>query len=105
MRRREDRANKNSIPRTMPGHTWRGFRAAVVAIESMVPFLRHTLQRFGRFIQVGRQFLGHQVALFRFRLLALHFLDHSEPIPRDPDRKSTRLNSSHLGISYAVFCL
>src|ERR1039458_8460384 len=27
------------------------------------------------------------------------------PPPRDPDRKSTRLNSSHLGISYAVFCL
>src|SRR5262245_64414270 len=25
--------------------------------------------------------------------------------PDDPDRKSTRLNSSHLGISYAVFCL
>src|SRR5205814_9576425 len=26
--------------------------------------------------------------------------------PRSPtDRKSTRLNSSHLGISYAVFCL
>src|ERR1035438_10817054 len=24
---------------------------------------------------------------------------------RDTDRKSTRLNSSHLGISYAVFCL
>src|SRR5258705_5757480 len=24
---------------------------------------------------------------------------------RDRDRKSTRLNSSHLGISYAVFCL
>src|SRR5262245_64643760 len=27
-----------------------------------------------------------------------------KPSPR-PDRKSTRLNSSHLGISYAVFCL
>src|SRR3989454_2214793 len=27
------------------------------------------------------------------------------PPPRDPDRKSTRLNSSHLVISYAVFCL
>src|SRR5262245_65300115 len=26
-------------------------------------------------------------------------------LPRDQDRKSTRLNSSHLGISYAVFCL
>src|SRR5262245_65168676 len=30
-----------------------------------------------------------------------HFLYES----RRPDRKSTRLNSSHLGISYAVFCL
>src|SRR5262245_64319635 len=28
-----------------------------------------------------------------------------EPEPRALDRKSTRLNSSHLGISYAVFCL
>src|SRR5437899_3762118 len=28
-----------------------------------------------------------------------------EPLPQDRDRKSTRLNSSHLGISYAVFCL
>src|ERR1039458_10369806 len=28
------------------------------------------------------------------------------PVPNPPaDRKSTRLNSSHLGISYAVFCL
>src|SRR5947199_7111558 len=26
-------------------------------------------------------------------------------MPILPDRKSTRLNSSHLGISYAVFCL
>src|ERR1035438_10601460 len=27
------------------------------------------------------------------------------PAPGSRDRKSTRLNSSHLGISYAVFCL
>src|SRR6266542_6297659 len=27
------------------------------------------------------------------------------PCPRSPDRKSTRLNSSHGSISYAVFCL
>src|SRR3712207_7602917 len=26
-------------------------------------------------------------------------------LPRSPDRKSTRLNSSHANISYAVFCL
>src|SRR5262245_63742726 len=28
-----------------------------------------------------------------------------EALLTPPDRKSTRLNSSHLGISYAVFCL
>src|SRR5262245_37436342 len=28
-----------------------------------------------------------------------------ETLKRQQDRKSTRLNSSHLGISYAVFCL
>src|SRR5688500_20233512 len=28
-----------------------------------------------------------------------------DEVAEDPDRKSTRLNSSHLVISYAVFCL
>src|SRR5258707_11672766 len=28
-----------------------------------------------------------------------------DPVARDADRKSTRLNSSHANISYAVFCL
>src|SRR3712207_7523511 len=36
-------------------------------------------------------------------------LHRREPLPPDPlrpqDRKSTRLNSSHANISYAVFCL
>src|SRR5256885_11189040 len=31
--------------------------------------------------------------------------DVSIPLPFNIDRKSTRLNSSHLVISYAVFCL
>src|SRR3712207_8743337 len=31
--------------------------------------------------------------------------DHGEPEPLPVDRKSTRLNSSHANISYAVFCL
>src|SRR5262245_29829336 len=35
---------------------------------------------------------------------AVEIADHAEVI-NDEDRKSTRLNSSHLGISYAVFCL
>src|SRR5699024_8987320 len=35
------------------------------------------------------------------------FLDHIGALRRTPriDRKSTRLNSSHVSISYAVFCL
>src|ERR1035441_5681530 len=39
-----------------------------------------------------KQALGNPVDVTVFRKLK-------------PDRKSTRLNSSHLGISYAVFCL
>src|ERR1035441_5272830 len=65
--------------------------------------------------QRGRLFGG---ALFNQRRIET-FLE-SQPAPCDanripglsgspavfiPDRKSTRLNSSHLGISYAVFCL
>src|SRR5262245_62639806 len=37
----------------------------------------------------------------KFEALAAN--DAQSGVPRD--RKSTRLNSSHLGISYAVFCL
>src|SRR5256886_8119990 len=44
-----------------------------------------------------RQRLLHAQQLL---LLALEHLGHG-----DPDRKSTRLNSSHSQISYAVFCL
>src|SRR5256885_4717693 len=35
----------------------------------------------------------------------LSTLTGSSPAIEPPDRKSTRLNSSHLVISYAVFCL
>src|SRR5205814_10286193 len=46
----------------------------------------------------GEDVLGRQHA---------HVLGHvdAEPLVELVDRKSTRLNSSHLGISYAVFCL
>src|SRR5256885_6432486 len=41
----------------------------------------------------------------RYTKHAKTFLRCSAPSPSDEDRKSTRLNSSHLVISYAVFCL
>src|SRR5204862_7724730 len=39
------------------------------------------------------------------RVAALHLVDHLAVGPTGADRKSTRLNSSHVEISYAVFCL
>src|SRR5476651_2749601 len=38
-------------------------------------------------------------------LAALGLCDQSQRHRHDVDRKSTRLNSSHANISYAVFCL
>src|SRR5438309_8721018 len=35
----------------------------------------------------------------------LEDLAHPRNVPSEQDRKSTRLNSSHSSISYAVFCL
>src|SRR3712207_8394057 len=52
------------------------------------------------FTALGRTFQPAEVALVRYDLHA------RQPDPlSSPDRKSTRLNSSHANISYAVFCL
>src|SRR5690606_40406758 len=48
--------------------------------------------------QVGRQTEVEQIHLLR------QITKHPPQIPL-PDRKSTRLNSSHVKSSYAVFCL
>src|SRR5947209_8973604 len=39
------------------------------------------------------------------RTAATHLASFPGGFPEDEDRKSTRLNSSHANISYAVFCL
>src|SRR5262245_64551677 len=46
-------------------------------------------------------------ALVRGRIVLEELVEHGHAaeLAGDGDRKSTRLNSSHLGISYAVFCL
>src|SRR5690606_13102859 len=50
--------------------------------------------------------LGHDQDMTDIHLLAFT-LDHLDDVVAElsPDRKSTRLNSSHVKISYAVFCL
>src|ERR1035441_7860217 len=48
--------------------------------------------------------LQHDMATIRTGRASLSILDNLR-VDYYGDRKSTRLNSSHLGISYAVFCL
>src|SRR2546426_2870495 len=60
-----------------------------------------------------RSTLFPYTTLFRsYEVDAAHLVVFAQPLgqepslaARDTDRKSTRLNSSHLVISYAVFCL
>src|SRR5437868_10431945 len=60
----------------------------------------------GSGLAVRRDGGGPGVADYRFRREAGRSQDPARrPKPVPGDRKSTRLNSSHVSISYAVFCL
>src|SRR5437868_9978058 len=57
-----------------------------------------------------RSTLFPYTTLFRSALaMEIQYVEHNCPPAKDTgapeDRKSTRLNSSHVSISYAVFCL
>src|SRR5688572_31885018 len=56
------------------------------------------------FSQGGRKFAWGAVGSFSFILLTFWGVNLLSKA-HQPDRKSTRLNSSHSQISYAVFCL
>src|SRR5699024_12316384 len=49
----------------------------------------------------GSPYQGYQTPLKRNEI----FVEGIRGLDRERDRKSTRLNSSHVSISYAVFCL
>src|SRR5438552_9615781 len=53
----------------------------------------------------GRAASEHHACFDRFAPIRIRNPDHSGLHHRRVDRKSTRLNSSHQIISYAVFCL
>src|SRR5258705_4931509 len=67
-----------------------------LSLHDALPISHDGAEHHGAF-QVG----GRQVA----RAREMRHEPAREGIARARDRKSTRLNSSHLGISYAVFCL
>src|SRR2546426_7987694 len=60
-------------------------------------------------VEVSEQFVGPNRLIVYIKTREGRkdeYVSHSKEQPDDyPDRKSTRLNSSHLVISYAVFCL
>src|SRR3712207_7832521 len=53
----------------------------------------------------GQAVLGVASGGVRWQMLSSHQHGRSLWCSRTEDRKSTRLNSSHANISYAVFCL
>src|SRR5256885_4283890 len=69
------------------------FRSVIVAINWAVTSSRH-------FLYVALSY----VLLLGFQMLFFTLVPVATPVAWR-DRKSTRLNSSHLVISYAVFCL
>src|SRR6267378_3109693 len=92
----------------------KGFGGAVDALDSrldgaMIAAGERLAQRVELRAQRGRFFSGKQVGVLAQR--AFSRLEHAlafDPLFRERariDRKSTRLNSSHVEISYAVFCL
>src|SRR3712207_8110337 len=54
--------------------------------------------------QVGEFMVWQQVARW-LAVMHTRFAGKADPLLQVADRKSTRLNSSHANISYAVFCL
>src|SRR2546430_10956630 len=66
---------------------------ALAEKEGLVPAETHDLSALRTILSTGSPLAGHSYDYVYGR------------IKRDVDRKSTRLNSSHSQISYAVFCL
>src|SRR5207302_3375473 len=79
-------------------------RARLPHLEPLEGHAEHTAASLHGLQGVGGQVHGHLVQMGR---IAGHCgVSGLEPaLEAYPDRKSTRLNSSHVKISYAVFCL
>src|SRR3712207_278049 len=81
-------------------------RACGIAIRAFELAVEYAQQRrtFGKPI-AEHQAIAFKLAEMATKVEAAHLLMVSAARLKDRDRKSTRLNSSHAHISYAVFCL
>src|SRR5690625_5159182 len=78
-------------------------RIAVRATADGVPPRQEARHRLGEGARL--RFHCYQLSGGRMGVEAAEDSTQVRPIRSDRDRKSTRLNSSHVAISYAVFCL
>src|SRR5690625_6331311 len=72
----------------------------------ILPMLNKFATSGGKRPEIKSDFIKRKEVLeyFAWRALSMDF-DRVRDTARSRDRKSTRLNSSHVAISYAVFCL
>src|SRR5205807_9654652 len=68
------------------------------------PVLRGPAQEISNAAERATSLTRQLLAFSRKQMLAPKILDLNAVVTENLDRKSTRLNSSHLVISYAVFC-
>src|SRR5262245_65028057 len=82
------------------------FRSLVNEFSELRGRARHSVRAAGRGRNYGRRARSDAPYLFAGgEFLGQPRTGRRRLLLSNQDRKSTRLNSSHLGISYAVFCL
>src|SRR5471030_128205 len=71
-------------------------------MDAGVPMIRPVA---GISVGICAEYSGEKISKYQLLTDIIGWEDHYCDMEKFLDRKSTRLNSSHLGISYAVFCL
>src|SRR5438045_7834473 len=89
-------------------------RSAAAGVVNRTKWMRLSVRDLGDVIRWAGAQNAREISEFRYRVVNGREMVSFRLVPRYAidigareiiDRKSTRLNSSHLGISYAVFCL
>src|SRR5690625_7024076 len=100
-----DEAARSGRGHALPPHLWARSHHGSVVHGAFVPHMpdRFDLEGAVRHVEVSVQACIESVEDLA-AVLIVHLVTVDHHVRRE-DRKSTRLNSSHVAISYAVFCL
>src|SRR5688500_19937567 len=81
-------------------------RGYCAGVDRAVQTVEHALDLHGPPVYVRKEIVHNKHVVQQLRERGAIFVEEETEVPEgELDRKSTRLNSSHLVISYAVFCL